>query len=442
AVGELSMIRQRRSGTVMGAVLLGLPLAAGMLALAHQGPLQGTVVQRYLQHPVEVAELVLFCCAMGALAIKMLGYLQEKMASRVEFLPRWDGKPVAVQEASYLLAEWQQLPRRQQQTLRGCRVANILDFVRGRGSAAQLDDQMRALADNDAMTLEGSYSFIRFLAWAIPILGFLGTVLGITQAISGVSPEMLEKNLNKVTDGLATAFDTTALALGLTMIVMFLHFVVERAEQSTLDGVDRYVDQHLAHRFERLGEAGQEVTESIRQHSQLLLRTVDELMRRQVTLWAESLEEIDQRRAAIEQRLQHNLCTAVEAALARSLETHSRRLSELENQSIQHVSSLAERLNQLAASIRETGREQTQGLTALTQRLTTYSETLSRLQTDEKQLVRMQEVLQQNLSVLAGTGTLDQAIHSLTAAIHLMTARASASPTQPSRLSLRSGEAA
>src|SRR5207253_5685714 len=122
-----------------------------------------------------------------------------------------------------------------------------------RGSANELDDQMRALTDNDTVALEQSYSLIRFITWAIPILGFLGTVLGITGAIANVSPEQLEHDLQSVTNGLALAFDTTALALGLTMVTMFLSYLVDRGEQGVLVAVDEFADRQLAHRFERAG---------------------------------------------------------------------------------------------------------------------------------------------------------------------------------------------
>jgi len=49
---------------------------------------------------------------------------------------------------------------------------------------------------------------------------------------------------------------------------------------------------------------------------------------------------------------------------------------------------------------------------------------LTRVQEGEKQLIRLQEVLSQNLAALAGAGAFEQAVNSLTAAIHLLTARA------------------
>ena len=63
--------------------------------------------------------------------------------------------------------------------------------------------------------------------------------------MTGVTPEVLEKSLSTVTDGLSLAFDCTALAL--TMTAMFLSFLVERAEQGVLEGVDRYVDRSMSY---------------------------------------------------------------------------------------------------------------------------------------------------------------------------------------------------
>src|SRR5947209_4852478 len=82
----------------------------------------------------------------------------------------------------------------------------------------------------------------------------------------------LENSLSEVTDGLALAFDATALALALTMLTMFLSFMVERAEQAILDTVDRYTERELAHRFERTGPAGNEFALVARHHSEALVQ--------------------------------------------------------------------------------------------------------------------------------------------------------------------------
>lgn len=418
--------RQRQMGQVVVAFVLGLPLAAGLYWAVFQGPLQVPLLQRYLSHPLEAAEVVLFCLALVMLLAKLVRCLAlERTACRHELLPHWDGRAVPVRQSALLLEELERLPRQLAGTWLATRFRNVLEFVRGRGSADGLDEHLRTLADNDGLALENSYAFTRFLAWAIPILGFLGTVLGITEAVSGVTPEVLENELSRVTDGLALAFDTTALALGLTMVVMFLSFLVERAEQGVLESVDQTVERELAHRFERGGNEANQFVAALRQQSDVLLQATEQLVQRQASIWAKTLEEADRRRSDSEQRQQEQLSRALETALERTLEAHSRRLTVLEKQASQQNLQVLERLAGLAGILREQQAE----LSKVGQQFAASAESLARLQQGEQHLLRLQELLQQNLATLAAAGSFDQAVQSLTAAIHLLTARSGPSLT-------------
>src|SRR5262249_51239904 len=153
---------------------------------------------------------------------------------------------------------------------------------------------------------------------------------------------------------------------GLTMVTMFLSFVVERAEQAVLDAVDRYADRELAHRFER-APLGREMLQTMEQNSQVLVQTVDQLVQRQTSLWAQALKETDQRRHELEQRLHERLTASLETALERTLETHSRRLVALEQQAVERSAELMDRLAGLATVIRETGQEQQTTLAQVSQ---------------------------------------------------------------------------
>ena len=199
---------------------------------------EGTVLQRYLHHPIERVEIVVFCCALGALAAKFVNGRAQRRALAMPLLPPWDGRPQPPAEASTLLAELSRRPSWLQNAWVGRRTTAILDFVCRRRSAADLDDHLRGLSDSDAVALEGSYALVRFLVWSLPILGFIGTVLGIAKSIAGVTPDVLEKSISSVTEGLALAFDTTGLGLMLTMVVMLLIYLAERREQAVLEEVD------------------------------------------------------------------------------------------------------------------------------------------------------------------------------------------------------------
>jgi hypothetical protein len=96
----------------------------------------------------------------------------------------------------------------------------------------------------------------------------------------------------------------------------------------------------------------------------------------------------------------------------------------LEKQSLDQGAGLFEKMTALTNGIRETGREQREAMAKLVAGLTGPLEALAKVQEGEKQLIHLQEVLNQNLSALSGAGAFEQAVNSLTAAIHLMTARA------------------
>ncbi len=416
---------ERRRQSPVGVILVGLPLAALVLGLIHLGPFKHSPYRRYFIHPVECVEVALFCCALTSLGGKLLHYGRERSACRMPILPSWDGQTVPVSDATKILESVGKVPPRLQDTYMVQRFSAVLEFLHCRGSADGLDDQLRALTDNDAIALEGSYSLTRFITWAIPILGFLGTVLGITGAISGVTPEVLEKSLSTVTDGLALAFDTTALGLALTMITMFCSFVVERLEQNLLETVDRIAERELAHRFERTaGGDGGEYLGIARQQTQVLLKSVEQLVQRQADLWAQTFEKTHQHQTRVAEQQQAHVTQGLKSALETTLETHQRRLSALEKQALDQGAGLLERMTALANSIRDTGREQRDAQSKVAASLSGPLEALAKVQEGEKQLLRLQEVLNQNLSALAGAGAFEQAVNSLTAAIHLLTARA------------------
>jgi biopolymer transport protein ExbB/TolQ len=420
--------RARRS-TVLPALVIGVPLATAILAALYSEPLKETKAHEYVKNPVECVEVVMFCVALGALGTKLLRNVRERRATRLELLPAWDGKPAPVTDASGLIAGLDVVPKRWHHTAQVRRVHAVLDFLRRRGSAQELDDHLRDLADADALALETSYSLVRFITWAIPILGFLGTVLGITGAISGVTPEVLEKSLSTVTDGLAMAFDTTALALGLTMITMFLTFLVDRAESSVLDAVDRYTDRQLAHRFERVGVGlGSEVAEVVRQ-----------LAQRQTEVWAKAVEKMEQRRADIEKTQVERLTAALEQAMQRTLVAHGQRLAAMERQSLEQCTAFLERMTSVAEAVEETGHSQRLALMQVAERIGEQVEAMNRLQDGEQHLLRLHEALNQNLAAVTASGAFEQALHSLTAAVHLLTARAggpapNGSPLRPGKV--------
>lgn len=466
--------RSQGSWTNIVAFVLGVPLGVGLLASIRYGPFHDPLLQRYVSHPVEVATVLLFACACCALVCKLLRQIRERWAFRQDAIPEWDGQTLPVSEAGNLLKGLSDLPRSWFGTVLGRRTVAVLEFVDSRRSANDLDDHLRGLADNDEAALDGSYSLIRFITWAMPILGFLGTVLGITEAIAGVTPEVLEKSLSAVTDGLALAFDTTAVALALTMIVMFLSFVTERLEQGLLEAINRYADEQLAHRFERNGPESDAFVEALRQNVDILLKATEQLVQRQAGVWNQTIEAAQQKWEQTGLAQQQAVTAALEQALQRTLENHDRmlemqeqrgreanaallksireltiavgdstreQLKALADASHEQQKALADRAHEQQKALAESTREQQKTLAELVASITAQTEVMTQLAASGSQLLHLQEVLQQNLQMVSMAGQFEQAVNSLTAAIHLLTARSTVAPAAVNRMT-RPGAAA
>ena len=119
----------------------------------------------------------------------------------------------------------------------------------------------RAFDDSELYTNTSnlSYSFPKILLTVIPLLGFIGTVLGIGSAVQGFTgvlsgsqdTEQLVDALGSVTSGLGTAFDTTFLALVLSVPFLILLTLVERRESRLLKIVDTEINENLLSRLEQ-----------------------------------------------------------------------------------------------------------------------------------------------------------------------------------------------
>ena len=97
------------------------------------------------------------------------------------------------------------------------------------------------------------YGFLRYVTWLIPTIGFIGTVVGISQALrfagGGTVAADSAEFLPAVTARLAVAFDTTLVALGMSAVLVFLLHVVQDREERSLEASGAYCLDHLITRL-------------------------------------------------------------------------------------------------------------------------------------------------------------------------------------------------
>ncbi len=128
------------------------------------------------------------------------------------------------------------------------RILVALRNLKNLGRVTDVDDILRSQAEHDDQNIETSYSLLRGFIWAIPVLGFIGTVLGLSAAVGGFGEVLAQTSdikeisgsLQNVTAGLATAFETTLTALVAALGIQLIATFVRKAEHEFLESCSDY----------------------------------------------------------------------------------------------------------------------------------------------------------------------------------------------------------
>lgn len=383
----------------------------------------------FASHPVEYVATTMFFIGLAGLAIKLGDVADQRrgLARRLFGPIPPGGQPVT--DCEPLAARLEQLPERRQNGYFVRRLRDAFEHVRRTGSADALDEELKYLADLDAGRLYDSYGLIRMIIWAIPILGFLGTVIGITMAIGRLAPESLETSLPTVMSALSVAFYTTIQALGLSIVLMFAQHFTSRQENALLAEVDRRVEQELVGRFERLPDGPDGQLVAVRRMLQDVVDSTERLVRQQAELWQASLDAAQERWATVAQSAGEQLQTALAGALEDSLRAHAREVVAAQEQANDANRQDWQQV-QLALI------QHTETVADLQRAVVRKAEVLGRAVEATDQVVTLQQALNANLGALAGARNFEQTVISLAAAIHLLTGRLGDLPAETTTIEL------
>lgn len=97
--------------------------------------------------------------------------------------------------------------------------------------------------------MESEQSFIRYVAWAIPSVGFIGTVWGIGQSLELANEAATPEGIKKITNALGVAFDTTLWALVLSIILMYFIHSFQKKQDNFFASLKDHIIENLINRF-------------------------------------------------------------------------------------------------------------------------------------------------------------------------------------------------
>ncbi|MGD8376810.1 MAG: MotA/TolQ/ExbB proton channel family protein [Acidobacteriota bacterium] len=174
----------------------------------------------------------------GVASARQRGLLQE------DLVPRADGTKILPEDAREYARQIEGLPPSRRGGLLPRALLAALNRFTATRNIQDVADTARGLCEAEGERLESELSMVRYIAWAIPSIGFIGTVRGIGEALAQAH-KAVEGDIAGVTQSLGVAFNSTFIALLLSIVLMFfLHQLQSTQERLVLD-TESYLDHEL-----------------------------------------------------------------------------------------------------------------------------------------------------------------------------------------------------
>jgi biopolymer transport protein ExbB/TolQ len=128
----------------------------------------------------------------------------------------------------------------------------LLTALQRFGATRSIQDSagaVRGVCDVESDRLDSELSLVRYIIWAIPSIGFLGTVRGIGDAL-GQAQRAVEGDIVGVTVSLGVAFNSTLIALVVSMVIMFLLHQLQLLQERLVLDTQNYCDVNLIYHLQ------------------------------------------------------------------------------------------------------------------------------------------------------------------------------------------------
>ena len=403
-------------------ILLGSAAYTAFMLLLTRQVISSELLDRYLtSHPVSYIATAMFFIGVASLLLKTFRITREYMtlrhltleadvevdgfAANAELMKeRWESTGESIRAEGHYLFE---------------RVRTALGMIERRGSSEGMEDELKYLADLDSERSHQSYALVRILIWATPMLGFLGTVIGISEALGGLNiggAADFDSMMQGLRSSLYVAFDTTALALTLSIGLMFFQFIVDRFEQNLLTQVESQSSEDLLTYFQASSPANDPISRAIERSGKSVLEAVHSLVERQSQLWESALVNAQSQwnNAAIQTAT--TVHAEFENAVNQSLLEWRKSHVSISEDAEQRWHS---RWEQLQIALTDNARQ----IHAQQSELVRHTEVLNKAVAATAEVLKLEDALNQNLQTLNSAGHFEEAVMSLSATIHLLNNR-------------------
>jgi biopolymer transport protein ExbB/TolQ len=204
-------------------------------------------IGRLLLGPEQIA---CYCCTVWAgliIANRFREVRRQRKALMQDLLPTEEGARILPDDARPLVRKLDMVAARRGPSILGAMARMALNKFAVSRSATDASEVVRTQAEMEQGRLVTSIATVQYLAWAIPAIGFLGTVRGLAGGMSMASVQDgdTQRFLDQATRHLTIAFDCTFVALALSLVVMYFLHAIQRAEEALVLDCQQYCQEHL-----------------------------------------------------------------------------------------------------------------------------------------------------------------------------------------------------
>jgi len=204
---------------------------------------------RLLLGPEQIACYVCFIWASLILISRYMEVQRQRRAFKLELLPTEEGVRILPEDSRPLLRKVDEINNRRGPFI----LANMIRLALGKyavsRSGQDVSEAVRTQADVDLGRFVSGMATVNYLAWALPALGFLGTVRGLSGSLSMAEAIDEPTFITQVSKHLTVAFDCTLVALVLSLVIMFWLHRVQRDEEALVIDCRQFCLEHLVNRL-------------------------------------------------------------------------------------------------------------------------------------------------------------------------------------------------
>jgi biopolymer transport protein ExbB/TolQ len=187
---------------------------------------------------------VLMLWAIAIMIYKGVLTAREHRLLEMDLVPVGEGTKILPEDAREYARQIQSLPESEQRLLLPRSILSGLHRFRATRNIQDVSTTAHDVCAAESERLESELSMVRYIAWAIPSIGFIGTVRGIGEAL-GQAHKAVEGDIAGVTQSLGVAFNSTFIALLISIVLMFLLHQLQLQQERLVLDTETYLDQHL-----------------------------------------------------------------------------------------------------------------------------------------------------------------------------------------------------